>query len=42
MGLDLRACVMGDTTPSGTVVDGYKKIEVRGLMGMDCHWEKVK
>jgi hypothetical protein len=37
-----RGCVMNDQTPPGTVVDGYRKVVVRGLMGNSCYWEKVK
>jgi hypothetical protein len=35
-------CQPGDTTPSGTVVNGYKKTSVQGLMGNSCRWEQVK
>jgi hypothetical protein len=42
MGAGNRACVMGDTTPDGTVVNGYKKIVSQTLMGRSCHWEQVK
>jgi hypothetical protein len=42
MGAGNRACVMGDTTPAGTVVNGYKKLVSQTLMGMSCHWEQVK
>ncbi|MGH9558609.1 MAG: hypothetical protein ACRD30_05165 [Bryobacteraceae bacterium] len=42
MGAGYRGCVAGDATPAGTVVDGYKKMEVRGLMGMSCRWELAK
>jgi hypothetical protein len=42
MGANLYGCKTGDSTPNGTVVNGYKKIVVRGLMGDSCHWEQVK
>jgi hypothetical protein len=42
MGANLYGCKTGDTTPNGTVVNGYKKVVVRGLMGESCHWEQVK
>jgi hypothetical protein len=41
-GTDFRGCVAGDTTPAGTVVDGYRKMTPRTLMGNSCFWEKVK
>ncbi len=41
-GTDYKACVMNDPTPAGQVVDGYKKVVTRGLMGNSCLWEKVK
>jgi len=44
MGGGLKGCVMGDTSPAGTVVNGYKKIMGGGLLGMgqSCHWEQQK
>jgi hypothetical protein len=35
-------CKADDTTPSGTIVNGYQKTSVRGLMGNSCRWEQVK
>jgi len=35
-------CKTGDTSPSGTIVDGYRKVQNMGLMGMSCRWEKVQ
>jgi mannose-6-phosphate isomerase-like protein (cupin superfamily) len=44
LGVDLgngfRACVHGDSSPAGTVVDGYKKETSQGLIGVSCVWEK--
>jgi hypothetical protein len=37
-----RGCVMTDTTPAGTVVDGYRKVVTTTLMGKSCYWEKAK
>jgi hypothetical protein len=37
-----RSCVAGDKTPSGTVADGFKKLEVFGPFGRSCRWEPVK
>jgi hypothetical protein len=46
VGIDIgggySACKPGDQTPSGTVVNGYKKIVTRGLMGESCQWQSVK
>ena len=44
MGGGLRACVMGDNSPAGTVLNGWKKIMGGGLLGMgqSCHWEQQK
>jgi hypothetical protein len=37
-----RACVPGDKTASGTIVDGFRKHEVRGPIATFCQWEQVK
>jgi len=37
-----RACAPGDTSPNGTVVDGFKKVVVANPFGVSCHWEPVK
>jgi len=42
MGANLFGCKTGEASPNGTVVNGYKKVIVRGLMGESCHWEQVK
>jgi len=39
---DYRGCVMNDPTPAGTVVDGFRKVVARTLMGNSCKWEKVQ
>lgn len=39
---ELRGCVAGDTTPVGTVVDGYKKVVTETPFGKACRWEKVR
>jgi hypothetical protein len=41
-GTEYKACVMNDPTPAGAVVDGFKKVVTRTLMGNSCLWEKVK
>lgn len=42
MGAGIRACVANDNSPTGTVVGGYRKVSVPGLMGPRCYWEPVK
>lgn len=37
-----RACQPGDTSPPGTVMDGYRKVERDSPFGKMCHWELVK
>lgn len=41
MGGGFRACVPGENSPAGTVLDGYRKVISQGLMGQSCFWEKV-
>lgn len=41
-GSGFRACVPGDTSPAGTIRDGYKKVISQTMMGQNCHWELVK
>jgi len=40
-GANLRACVPTDTSPTGTVKDGFKKVITVSLMG-ECYWEPNK
>ena len=42
IGAGMRACVAGDTTPAGTVVNGMKKVEGQTPFGSACRWESVK
>ena len=42
MGGGFRGCVAGDTSPAGTIVDGYRKTIAQSMMGATCYWEKVK
>lgn len=37
-----RGCTPGDATPSGAVVDGYRKIITQTPFGGNCRWEKVQ
>jgi hypothetical protein len=41
MGAGFRACLPGDTSPAGTILNGYRKVVTQGLMGQSCHWERV-
>lgn len=41
IGASNHACVTGDTSPAGTIVNGMKKVMNRGLMGFSCFWEPV-
>jgi hypothetical protein len=38
----IRACVPGDTSPSGTVANGYKKSSVPTPFGPICNWTPVQ
>ena len=38
----LKACDPNDTSPSGTVRDGYRKVITRWAFGQRCHWEPVR
>jgi hypothetical protein len=42
MGGGFRGCLAGDTTPAGTIVNGYRKVVAQGPMGSSCHWEQMK
>ena len=39
---DTKNCAPGDTSPNGTVADGYKKVLFPTPFGNSCHWELVK
>ncbi len=39
---DIRACVPGDTTPPGTVINGLRKIVNDTPFGKACRWEPVR
>jgi len=41
-GVGQRACQVGDTSPNGTVVNGFRKVIAPSMMGQSCHWEAVK
>ena len=40
-GLGIHQCVAGDTTPPGTVIDGYKKVVTTNMFGQTCMWQQV-
>jgi hypothetical protein len=44
-GVDLgetsRACVPGDTSPAGTVQDGFRKVTRKTPFGESCRWEAI-
>lgn len=42
MGGDIRACLPEDTSPSGTVVNGLRKIVTSSPFGKVCRWEPVQ
>ncbi len=42
IGGGFRACVTGDNSPSGTVVNGYRKAVTKSMMGNSCKWEPVQ
>ena len=37
----VRMCVKGDTSPVGTVIDGYKKVVTTNMFGETCMWQAV-
>jgi len=39
---NMRACVAGDTSPAGTVKDGYRKVMTQTPFGSNCRWDPVK
>ncbi len=41
LGGQVRACLPGDSSPAGTVVDGYVKRIARTPMGQVCSWSPV-
>jgi hypothetical protein len=42
IGANMRACIAGDSSPSGTVVDGLKKVVSETPFGSACRWERVQ
>ena len=42
LGAETRACLAGDTSPPGTIADGYRKVVAQTPFGASCRWEAVK
>jgi hypothetical protein len=42
LGQGMKACVPGDTTPAGTVQDGYRKVVRATPFGQMCNWVQVR
>lgn len=42
MGGGFRGCQPNDSSATGTIVEGYKKVIGVSPMGASCHWEPVK
>jgi hypothetical protein len=42
MGASMKACVAGDKSPAGTVLDGLKKVVSETPFGSVCRWEPAK
>src|SRR5262249_52926504 len=41
-GVSVRGCVAGDTSPTGTVIEGYRKQIVSTPFGNQCSWIPAK
>jgi hypothetical protein len=39
LGSGFRACVTGENSPDGTVVDGYRKMLSQSFLGASCIWK---
>ncbi len=42
MGDGYRSCVPGDDSPSGTILEGYRKVSHASPFGLSCAWEKIQ
>lgn len=40
-GNPFRPCQVGDSSPSGTIAEGYRKVVRPNPFGNECHWEAV-
>jgi mannose-6-phosphate isomerase-like protein (cupin superfamily) len=41
VGQGYRGCLPGDTSPSGTIAEGYRKVMSTSPFGVSCGWEKI-
>jgi hypothetical protein len=41
-GSGFHGCVASDSSPDGTIKDGYRKVISHTMFGQTCHWETVK
>jgi hypothetical protein len=39
---EMKLCQPGDTSPAGTVSDGFRKVYTASPFGQSCRWEPVK
>lgn len=39
---DTKACQPGDTSPAGSVQDGYRKVVTQSPFGGSCRWERIR
>jgi len=37
-----RACVPAESSPTGTLHSGYRKVQSMSILGVSCNWEPVK
>ncbi len=42
IGMGRKGCIPGDSSPAGTVVDGYKKVSYQYAFGPVCYWEQAR
>lgn len=42
IGTSVKGCQPGDTSPPGTVADGYRKVVTETPFGKSCRWEKIQ
>jgi hypothetical protein len=42
IGGERKGCLPGDSSPAGTVVDGYKKVSYSYAFGPICYWEPAR
>ena len=40
-GAGIKRCMDNDTTPAGTVVAGFRKVDKPGPFGRTCYWESI-